>query len=710
MPEYVIGVSMSSHDRSAALLRDGRLVSAVAEERLDRRKRSQGFYQSDSSGKVLPPVRAITTLVREHGLALDQISLVACGRSVTQCRDDLLEAMPFDPERVVEPPPPGHHVAHAYSAYATCPFTSTAVLVLDEQGYRTPDGRFERGTWFSGVDGTLSVERRFIGTDSDMSLGMFFDVFAALTGLSEAGLPAAGKLMALAGFGQEHEEWPSLVRTSMDGDVGVSISELDEFLEKVALVPVQPGYVGWTVRKIEDFRNKYNPVHWSTHLAGDLATFAQSELERGILHTARALQVHTGERYLSYAGGVALNCTANAKLRDSGFSDVFVHPAATDDGCAVGLAYYAWIERLGHRREPVPRASVYLGPLYRKADFQGALHRYGLEGYAVAATPALVAQSVADGNLVCRFAGRSEWGPRALGARSILADPQLEDVVRRVNSRVKFREPFRPFGVSVAAEAAEKLLELDDIPASLGPFMLAVARIRDHRLEGLAHSDRTVRYQLVDSAAPEYLAVLREFGERTGLPALLNTSFNTLGEPLVENPTDAVRQFLLCGADILVLEDVLVDITSLPNADRERAVATATHDTRTDALALALRHEAAGYPEVAERTLSGIPDPGYSHGTDYLRQYHALWMRLAVGQHESLALAHHAEQVLKLSGLPNAAVDAARLLHADSDALGILTPSAALVLLTIASQGGSLQVLQQLLPRQDDQAKGGAHA
>ena len=328
----------------------------------------------------------------------------------------------------------------------------------------------------------------------------------------------------------------------------------------------------------------------------------------------------------------------------------------------------------------------------------------------MAADSAGVAQCLADGKLVCRFAGRSEWGPRALGARSILADPQLDNVVGHVNSRVKFREPFRPFGVSVTAEAADKLLVLDAVPASLGPFMLAVARIRDHRLQGVAHTDGTIRYQLVNDTAPGYHDLIREFGERTGLPALLNTSFNTLGEPLVENPADAVRQFLLCGADVLVLEDQLIDMMAIPSTAKDLAVAAARRDTRTDPLGQALRHEAAGYPEESERTLAGVPDPGYSRGVDYLRQYHALRMRLAVHRHDPSAAAQHAEQVLRLSSLPAAAADAARLLQSDPDADDILTPSAATVLMAIAGQGGSLRVLQQLLPVQERQAKDGAHA
>lgn len=700
MPDYVLGVSMSSHDRSAALLRDGQLIDAIAEERLDRRKRSQGFYEGDTSGAVLPPLRAITKLLREHEIRLEDLRLLACGRSVRLCKEDLLSVLPIDPDRVVEPPAPGHHLAHAYSAYGTSPFRQTAVLVLDEQGHRSSDGSFERGSWFSGEAGPLVTERRFAGTDASLSLGMFFDVIAALTGLSEAGLPAAGKLMALAAFGQARSDWPPLVETLPSGDVGIALDKLDDFLENSAQVSTRPAFSGWPVSGLGDFGKKYVPAHWGSALAMELARHAQDELERGVLHTARALHEHTGSTYLSYAGGVALNCTANARLAEAGFRDVFVHPAATDDGCAVGLAYYGWLDVLGQPRDVVPRFRAYLGPSPDTSGHRRALDRYGLGAYAAAADPGTIASQLADGKLVCRFVGRSEWGPRALGNRSILADPASREVVKRLNSRVKFREPFRPFGVSITADAAPALLRLETSPAGLGPFMLSVADVRDERLRGMAHADGTIRYQIVDRDDLAYHSLIEAFGGMTGLPAVLNTSFNTLGEPLVESPGDAVRQFLLCNADVLVLDDTIIDLTNIPEAVRQLAVDTAQQETRTDSLALALRQEAAGYPEAAARLLADVQTVDRGRGEDYLRQFHALKMRLSSAGGDTATASEHAAEVLQLSGLPRSAAEAAELLQGQVGAVANLSAEASRVLVAIAAEGGALRLMQRLLPPQ----------
>ncbi|MDQ1066600.1 carbamoyltransferase C-terminal domain-containing protein [Streptomyces canus] len=697
MHKYVLGISMSSHDRSAALLRDGTVVGAVAEERLDRRKRSQGFYEGDSGGLVLPPLRAIARVLSESGIGLHEVDLVVCGRSVRTCRDELIKALPVDPERVVEPPAPGHHLAHAYSAYATSPFKDSAVLVLDEQGYRHDDGRFERGSWFLGESGALQTCRRFTGTRTNLSLGMFFDVFAALTGLSEAGLPAAGKLMALASYGRAHEDWPELVSLAADGDVDVSLEALDHFLESVAGVPVFPGHRNRPAGSLEGFDKKYRAVHWGTPLAADLAAHAQAELERGVLHTAATLRLETGARHLSYAGGVALNCTANSRLLEAGFEDVFVQPAATDDGCAIGLAYYGWIEVLGRSREPVKRFSSVLGPRYTSADSKSAWAAYGLEGHVSSAEPAAVAGLLAEGKLVCRVDGRSEWGPRALGHRSIIADPCRPGIVETLNSRVKFREPFRPFGISIDADQAPSLLELDSVPASLGPYMLAVARTRDDRLGSVSHKDGTIRYQLVAEEDGSYHQLLRAFGDLTGLPAVINTSFNTLGEPLVETPEDAVRQFLVSGADVLVIGDELLDLTALDPQVSEQSIRLAEQQTVVDPLHLALRHEAAGYPKAAAEVLSLAPPVTLADGADKLREFEALQMRLAIIEGDTSRAAAHAQRVLELSGMPRAAAEAAEVLNSVSFKGPHVNAAVAKVLLSLVPQGGAVHTIRALL-------------
>jgi carbamoyltransferase len=690
---YVLGVSMSSHDRSAALMRNGQIVAAIAEERLDRRKKSQGFYGHASRAIVPPPSAAIAYVLREVGIGLDRVDLVVCGRSITTCRDTFLRYVPVNPAVVVEPEPPAHHLAHAYSAYACAPFASCAVLVIDEQGHRLTDGSYERCTWLSGSAGPLSVARRFLGRDGSLSLGMYFDAFAALTGLSEAGLPASGKLMALAGYGDRRPGWPSLVSLMPDGDVGIRLADMDSFLEAAGL-PVQPGYEGWHPTAFDGLRLKFRPVHWSTSLAADLARHAQDDLEQAVLHSAAALRAHTGEDMLTYAGGVALNCTANARLREAGYRDVFIQPAATDDGAAVGLAAYGWIEVLGHPRRPVPRMSAHLGRSYPGPDRTAALAEAGLERFARHARAANVADLLGAGKFVCWFTGRSEWGPRALGARSILADPTRADSVSTLNSRIKFREPFRPFGISVAEESAATLMDLAATPASLAPYMLCVAPVRDPRLQPICHKDGTLRFHTVAPDEGAYYELLQTMREISGIPAVLNTSFNTAGEPLVETPTDAVRQFIECGADALFIDGVLLCLDDIPVAVVER-LRRRSRPSGASALAQALQLEAAGYPEAAARCLP-TDAPALEIGPDGLREQCALLMRLALETSDLDSAMRHAENVLAWSGMPASTLQAVEMLQRYAHGPGGLPSQAALFLARLFRQGNSILTMKSL--------------
>lgn len=647
---YVLGVSMSNHDRSACLLADGRLVAAVAEERLDRRKSSEGFYRRAGRGIVLPPMRAITSVLRERGLALDDVDLVVCGRSITECRQAFLDHVPVSPDRVVEPPLPSHHLAHAYSAYATSPFADAAVLVIDEQGHWDGD-RFERCTWFAGTGGDpLRPLRRFWGGTRSLSIGMFYNAFAALTGLAEAGRPAAGKLMSLAALGRDRPDWRDLLQLSLSGDVGCELGALDDFMA-LAGVPVRPGMHGLPVRELDHLLTKYRSVGWRNELGADLARKAQQELERAVLHTAGQLRTESGMTSLAYAGGVALNCTVNARLREIGWNDVHVHPAATDDGTAVGLAYYGWLEVLGGRHAATRHFSPLLGPSYRDEDVRRPIADYGLDDRSVDdADGRRAAELVAEGAILCWYDGRSEWGPRALGARSIVASPLVAGITARINGTVKHREPFRPFGLSVLADRADEVLERSTAPAGLDAYMLAVGRSRHPGLSSMAHVDGTVRYQLVRrSDQRRWYELIEAVGRRTGLPAVINTSFNTLGEPLVESPADAVRQFLLSSADALWMQGTLLVAAEIPLAQRQRARARAWEQSRLNPVAVAAGLAAAGHAEAAQAILTehvvdeaAIVADGYDSG----RAYYSLRQRLAAESGRPEVAGENARSVL----------------------------------------------------------------
>lgn len=666
---HVLGISMSNHDRSACLLADGRVVGAVAEERLDRRKSSEGFYRRAGRGIVLPPVRAITRLVRDAGITLDDIELVVCGRSITSCREELLDHLPVRAERVVEPPVPSHHLAHAYSAYASAPFEEPAVLVIDEQGHWVDD-RFERCSWFTGAGQRLHPVRQFFGSRRSLSLGMFYNVFAAMAGLAEAGRPAAGKLMSLAGYGRHRPEWPALLALSDDGDARVDLAALDDFLAEVG-IPRRPGVSDLRARELDELLVKYQPVGWRAQLGRDLARKAQDELQRGVLHVASRLREHTGLDTLAYAGGVALNCSTNARLRGAGWRDVHVHPAATDDGTALGLAAYGWIEVLGQPRTPTKRFDPRTGPRPAAGEADRALAAFGLAGFARRTDVDAVAHLVAAGSIVCWFAGRSEWGPRALGARSIVANPLTPGITGRINSTVKFREPFRPFGASIPAEVADELLHRDASPPGLDAYMLSVGRPRHPGLAAIAHVDGSLRYQVVDGAwQARWHRLIHAVGALTGLPAVVNTSFNTLGEPLVESSEDAVRQFLLSDADALWLEGRLLVSAELPEEARLRARQDAWRRSSLEPIDVAMGLDAAGYPAAAAAVLAEhAMDERAALGTghDRVRRYHALGLRLAAAKGDPVAAAAHATDVLRWWTFPPDALHAAAFLAKTAD-------------------------------------------
>lgn len=685
----VLGLSMSRHDRAAALWMDGRPAIAIAEERIDRRKRSKAFYADGFA--TLPPMGAATYVLNAAGVNVEDVDLVVCGRSVSTCIDDAVAYLPFQAEKILELPLPSHHLAHAYSALATAPFRDCAILVADEQGHHLGDA-YESITWFSADNDDVSLVKSFNGSRDRLSLGMMYDLFTTLVGLTEAGLPAAGKLMALSACGSRSAlptaDWLVLADS---GGAYVDPARLEAFLLEAGMPSRSVGQE--TVDPFERLALRFAPIHWDTDLAKNLATVAQTELEGAVMHSARSLHEVTGLNRLAFAGGVALNCVANARLASVGFADVFVHPAATDDGIAMGLAAYGSMKVLGERRE-TGVFSPYLGRRYPAEQSREALEDYGLGSVALTVGPKEAAAELADGRLLCWFSGRSEWGPRALGARSILADPRIEGLVDLINCRVKYRERFRPFGVSVLEEDADLLLDLSKSAPGLDRYMLSVAYPRDSRLNGITHYDGTIRHQVVGREAGAYYELLKAFRELTGLGALLNTSFNTWGEPLVESPTDAVRQFLLCGADSLYLDGLLLRRTDLSASRLSSACSLAQSRTHVKPLARALTLEACGYEDAALQIARNIPSD-LSHGPEHEVSRAALMMRLLARSAPDEAL-ECAERVLELSGLGRPAYEAATFIEDTGGSLKVPNARAAELIAEVARQGGVLALISDV--------------
>ncbi|MBE7099152.1 carbamoyltransferase C-terminal domain-containing protein [Bacillus cereus] len=645
---YVLGVSMSNHDRSAALLKNGVIISAIGEERIDRRKKSDGFYGTKPNNIVIPPFAAITYVLKEANIGIDEIDLLVCGRSITSCKKDILQYIPICEEKVVEADLPSHHLMHAYSAFGTCPFDKAAVLVLDEQGHRLENGLYEKISMYKGTNNKLEEIRKTYGNKQNISLGMFFDIFASLIGLSEAGVPSAGKLMGLAPYGKHNPEWKELIEIE-NGDLVIDITKIDEFLKDI--LPIYSNDV--VVSEVDDFLKKYTPVHWNTELGRDIAYKAQSELTKAVEELSFYLFNTTGCKYLCYAGGIALNCTANSKLMNQGWKDIFIQPAATDDGIAIGLCQYGWIEIMGGERIKT-KFNPFLGKDYTSSEIIDALEKLYLSEYSKEVEPvSTAAEYIQKGKIVCWFQGASEWGPRALGSRSILANPLEKSITEKINKKVKFRERFRPFGISVIEDDYHNLFVNESIAESLSLYMLNVVQAKDI-LKEVRHIDGTIRFQKVDKEfQPIYYSLIKEVGKKIGVNAVLNTSFNVMGEPLVETPENAIRQFFLSGADVLIIGDICIDKDNFLKDECNKIKSLYEKKLNINLLDFALSLEAADFEDEAVEAIKRyqVQDAKFSEQ----KKYHSFCLRHYAGIKDTNKVNYHIIELMKLVNYPKEA-------------------------------------------------------
>ncbi|MDJ0973301.1 MAG: carbamoyltransferase C-terminal domain-containing protein [Planctomycetota bacterium] len=565
----ILGINAYDHDVSACLVRDGQIVAAISKERLTRVKHDAGFY-----GDV------VTYCLIAGGVTLDEIDLVVRNSYLLPVAElearlrgrvdpTLLPALgrqralqhPLfgtDAERVV---PCSHHLAHAYSAFAYAPFEDGAVMVVDGVGsYRrdvleavpeaseaSPLAREAESYYvFEGTD-LRTVEKVWLEPrpgfvneefhEMDGIGGMYSRVSTYVFG----DWNRCGEVMGLASYG----------RDGMD-----PLMELEDGRLVVHPWPASAD------RPFEGGNDKAwnqagHRAHWE-----DICHRVQEDTETILLERARRLHERTGKQNLVIAGGVGLNCVANGRLlRESPFERIFIQPAAGDDGIAIGCAMYGHLALSGGKRTYVMN-HAYLGRPYADAQIESAMDRplvtMSSSRRRSADVAADTAELLAKGAVVGWFQGGSEFGPRALGNRSILADPRDPKMADHVNERVKHRQPFRPFAPVVPVEHASTYFEGDVV----SPFMLLAFDVKPaarEQLPSITHVDGTARVQTVRREDnPRLHALLTAFGELTGVPVLLNTSFNDRGEPLVETPGDAVRCYLGTGLDALVLGDWIV--------------------------------------------------------------------------------------------------------------------------------------------------------
>jgi carbamoyltransferase len=536
----VLGVNAVFHDPAAALVIDGKIVAAAEEERFSRRK--HGKEPVPFSTWEVPAQSAKWCL--EHagvrpedldtvGYSYDPALAPAVGRDVTADKWEPLRSLfawraPLFLESALEGLDPAcvrfvpHHVAHAASAYLASPFESCSVMVLD--------GRGESSSYLAGrsTGGDLQV----LATQQlPASLGLMYEDLTAHLGFRRAS--DEYKVMALASYGSP-AFLPQIRRW-------ITVTDAGGFY-------VEP--IDWAALA----RPRKHGEEWTQDHA-DLASSVQKRLEEILVELSFWLHGQTGDTKLAMAGGVALNCVANSQLARKGpFDDIWVQPAAGDAGTALGAALYLARE-LGDTVEPMTTAS--LGRSWSEEKVQRTLDDAALVYERPAELAATVAEALANDAVVGWFHGRSEYGPRALGHRSLLANPSKAENLDRMN-RIKGREEFRPVAPMVLADRAAEIFE-GPLPS---PFMLFTHHVRKEwtdRIPAVVHVDGTARIQTVDQRDEPLVArVLEAFERRTGVPVVVNTSLNTAGRPMVDSPRDALECFGSSPVDVLAIGPFLV--------------------------------------------------------------------------------------------------------------------------------------------------------
>jgi len=583
----ILGLNAYHGDAAAALVVDGELVCAAEEERFSRVKHCAGF-----------PAHAAAWCLSYGGLSAADLDHVAIGRNpkanfgaklmrtlthgasprylkarlenaarVRDVKAALEEALGADVRAELHHVE--HHQAHVASAFFASPFEDAAILSVD--GF----GDFASTMLAEGSGASFRVLERVLFPHS---LGIFYTAVTQWLGFPKYG--DEGKVMGLAPYGTPRflDEMRQIVRPKGD----VFELDLDFFRHHQEGVDMTwddgTPTIGtlFSERMEEAFGPAREPDSELSALHEDVAASLQAELEETYLHLVRALWERTKLPRICLAGGVALNAVANGRIRpETPFEDVWVQPAAGDSGIAAGSALHVWHQELGRPRSFEMR-HAYWGPEFSEAECGAALAAAGLQAEHLDDDALFdhVARRIAEGDVVGWFQGRMEYGPRALGHRSIVADPRRPDMKDVLNARIKHREPFRPFAPSILAGSTGEWFE-QDYPS---PYMVLVYKTRLEKRElipGVNHVDDTGRLQTVtEEASPRFYRLIEAFERATGVPILLNTSFNE-NEPVVMTPEHAIETFRKTRMDLLVLGNSLVrrshggaDVTSEPAALR----------------------------------------------------------------------------------------------------------------------------------------------
>ena len=598
----ILGISAFYHDSAACLVQDGRIVAAAQEERFTRTKHDYGF-----------PTNAVEFCCAEGGIRPEQVDLCVFYDKPLLKFERLLETylsyspagfkqflmalplwlkqklnLPREMDRGLGGAYRGryvfleHHESHAASAFFPSPFEDAAILTLDGVG------EWATGSIAHGKGNTIEMkqELRF-----PHSLGLLYSAFTYFTGFKVNS--GEYKLMGLAPYGEpkfKDAMIENLLDLKPDGSFRLNMEYFAYCHSDVMTSKRMESLFGGPARK---------PESELTQREMDIAASIQAVTEEIVLRIARHAHELTGSKNLTLAGGVALNCVANGKLlRQSPFDRIWIQPAAGDAGGALGAALFTWHQLLGNPRDnggkDVQRGSL-LGPRYESADVRKYLDSVGAVYTCYENREELfdrIAELLATENVVGHMADRAEFGPRALGSRSILGDARSPKMQSIMNLKIKFRESFRPFAPAVLREHVHEYFDMR--PNEDSPYMLLVAPVAENKriatadtgakgiellkqprsvVPAITHVDHSARVQTVDrDRHPRFYEILKAFHKKTGSPVLINTSFNVRGEPIVHSPQDAYRCFMATHMDVLVVENCVLLKSEQPNAksfDRE---------------------------------------------------------------------------------------------------------------------------------------------
>ena len=582
---FILGISCFYHDSAACILRDGKILAAAQEERFTRKKHDPRF-----------PKNAVQYCLHEANITPEQLNYVVFYDKPFLTFERLLlsyltvapkgllswlKAMPLWLGKKLHMPKvikkeigyegevlfTEHHESHAASAFYSSPFEEAAILTMDGVGeWATASYGFGKGK-----DISLLKELHFPD-----SLGLLYSAFTYFTGFKVNF--GEYKLMGLAPYGKPRYKnliLTELVDVKEDGSLRLNLSYFD-FL----------GGLRMTSKRFEKLFSgpPRKPETEITEREMDIAASIQAVTEEIILKMVNHVYKETKQKYLCLAGGVALNCVGNGRvLREGPFEDIWIQPAAGDAGGALGAAFSVWHRFLGKERVITAgqdsQQGSYLGPVFSNETVKEFLqnHHYPYHQLNPKERARIIAEQIAKGKIIGYMSGRMEFGPRALGARSILGDPRRVETQSVMNLKIKYRESFRPFAPTVLEEKASEYFEID----RPSPYMLLVAKVQEKRcfpqssqdrkailerlktkrsdIPAVTHLDYSARLQTVNqSDKPDYHAVISEFEKLTSCAVVVNTSFNVRGEPIICTPEDAYQCFMRTEMDALVIEDFIL--------------------------------------------------------------------------------------------------------------------------------------------------------